>query len=281
MSQENKDETIAKLMALVDSLQQNNHLLETKQQETDKVVQLLKEELVEMRHQLAGHDERHASLLSELNTMKEHNETLNNNNTTISALSTLPAVSTVVTTGNMQEQEEQVTVKRSIPAPSKFLVEEQKKKDNRLLELRRITKEYKNVDDEEAGLRLYKLQKTMVHVVSDLKKYMKSKDEDITKSWKSIDLNTQRVAFEMVEKEAISLGVPLNMCIGYWGARRLISKSWANALRTSKKNTTTTTTTKPEASTTPTPTPTPCTPTVKTDDDADADETRQIGRAHV
>jgi DNA repair exonuclease SbcCD ATPase subunit len=125
---------------------------------------------------------------------------------------------------------------RTIPAPSKVAVNDQKKKDNRLSELRRITREVMNVDDDEAGLRLYKLQKTMVHVVADLKNYMKERNEDITKSWKSIDMGTQRVAFEMVEREASSLGVPINMCIGYWGARRLISKSWANALRTTKKH---------------------------------------------
>ncbi|CAO3651337.1 unnamed protein product [Mucor hiemalis] len=196
LPEKDKDETISELTSLVQSL-------EAKQQETDKVVELLKNELAQMRQQLTGHDELHASVLSQLNTMKEH------------VIIRSPIVETVMQPVDTQQQQEGVIVKRSIPAPSKFLVEEQKKKDNRLLELRRITKEYKNVDDEEAGLRLYKLQK----------------------QWFTSYLNTQRVAFEMVEREAISLGVPLNMCIGYWGARRLISKSWANALRTSKKNT--------------------------------------------
>jgi chromosome segregation ATPase len=166
---------------------------------------------------MATYDERHATILSELEGLKESMR-------------------------NSQPQHKQAvalpeeTSMRSIPAPSKVLIDDQKKKDNRLVELRRITKEYMHVDDGEAALRLYKLQKTMIHVVSDLKKYMKTRNEDISKSWKSIDMSTQRVAFEMVEREASGLGVPLNMCIGYWGARRLISKSWANALRTTKKH---------------------------------------------
>ncbi|EPB91787.1 hypothetical protein HMPREF1544_01295 [Mucor circinelloides 1006PhL] len=179
---------------------------------------------------LAVYDERHATVLSELNGLKEaimDSNRMHQDNSNPQPPQIVPPNEARDTTGSSQ---------RSIPAPSKVLLDENKKKDNRLVELRRITREYMNVSDEEAGLRLYKLQKTMIHVVSDLKKYMMSRHEDVTKSWKSIDISTQRVAFEMVEKEASSLGVPLNLCIGYWGARRLISKSWANALRTSKKH---------------------------------------------
>lgn len=179
---------------------------------------------------LAAYDERHATVLSELNGLKEaimDSNRIHQDNSNPQPPQIVPPNEARDTTGSSQ---------RSIPAPSKVLLDENKKKDNRLVELRRITREYMNVSDEEAGLRLYKLQKTMIHVVSDLKKYMMSRHEDVTKSWKSIDISTQRVAFEMVEKEASSLGVPLNLCIGYWGARRLISKSWANALRTSKKH---------------------------------------------
>ncbi|KAL9545838.1 hypothetical protein MBANPS3_006949 [Mucor bainieri] len=191
----------------------------------------LQKTLATARSDLAAYDERHATILSELNGLKESIMDSNrmyqdNSNQQPPQAALLPNDSS----------DTMASSQRSIPAPSKVLLDENKKKDNRLVELRRITREYMNVSDEEAGLRLYKLQKTMIHVVSDLKKYMMGRHEDVTKSWKSIDISTQRVAFEMVEKEASSLGVPLNLCIGYWGARRLISKSWANALRTSKKH---------------------------------------------
>ncbi|KAI7901267.1 uncharacterized protein BX663DRAFT_487839 [Cokeromyces recurvatus] len=189
-------------------------------------VDYLQTALNESHQELNTYSERQTTILSELNNLKE---TIMDNN---SLLSRQNNDENNVTTSNLLS----VVAARSIPAPSKVMVDDQKKKDNRLVELRRMTREYMKVSDEEAGLRLYKLQKTMIHVVSDLKKYMKERNEDISKSWKSIDINTQRVAFEMVEREASSLGVPLHMCIGYWGARRLISKSWANALRTTKKH---------------------------------------------
>jgi chromosome segregation ATPase len=200
--------------------QENQSIMNTMQQLLKQVDQL-QSSFNTSQQVIATYDERHATILSELNGLKESIIDCNHNN-------------------HPQQPQQPVlteeTSMRSIPAPSKVMIDEQKKKDNRLVELRRITKEYMHVDDGEAALRLYKLQKTMVHVVSDLKKYMKNRNEDISKSWKSIDMSTQRVAFEMVEREATSLGVPLNMCIGYWGARRLISKSWANALRTTKKH---------------------------------------------
>lgn len=177
-------------------------------------VATLERVMTQVLKDLTGHDERHATILGELNGLKE----------------------SVMDSNSLNMTEDLGSSMRSIPAPSKVLVNNQKKKDNRLFELRRITRDCMHIDDEEAGLRLYKLQKTMVHVVSDLKNYMKDKNEDVCKSWKSIDISTQRIAFEMVEREAVSLGVPLNLCIGYWGARRLISKSWANALRTTKKH---------------------------------------------
>ncbi|KAI9265309.1 hypothetical protein EDC94DRAFT_658217 [Helicostylum pulchrum] len=226
-------------------LKDENTLIKTHQQHTEQAVTQLKQDVIELQstvkqllQELTAHDERHATILGELNRLKESvmdsNSLQNNNNhnssNSGSSSNTNPALENGLTNVPVSSS------LRSIPAPSKILVEDQKKKDNRLVELRRITKEYMNVEEEEAGLRLYKLQKTMVHVVSNLKKYMKDRNEDICKSWKSIDITTQRVAFEMVEREALSLGVPLNLCIGYWGARRLISKSWANALRTTKKH---------------------------------------------
>lgn len=192
----------------------------------------LQKSLLIAQNDLTAYDERHATILSELNGLKE--SIMDSNR--IQQHNVQPPSITQHLPTDIRDNINIVSSQRSIPAPSKILLDENKKKDNRLVELRRITKEYMDVSDEEAGLRLYKLQKTMIHVVSDLKKYMMSRLEDISKSWKSIDISTQRVAFEMVEKEATSLGVPLNMCIGYWGARRLISKSWANALRTSKKH---------------------------------------------
>ncbi|GAA5811495.1 hypothetical protein MFLAVUS_004932 [Mucor flavus] len=227
-------------------LKDENTLIKTHQQHTEQAVTQLKQDVLDLQstvkqllQELTAHDERHATMLGELNRLKEtvmdsnslnnsnlHNNNNNNNNNSNSNPTLENGLTNVAVSSSL----------RSIPAPSKILVEDQKKKDNRLVELRRITKEYMNVEEEEAGLRLYKLQKTMVHVVSNLKKYMKDRNEDICKSWKSIDITTQRVAFEMVEREALSLGVPLNLCIGYWGARRLISKSWANALRTTKKH---------------------------------------------
>ncbi|KAI8646265.1 hypothetical protein BD408DRAFT_428874 [Parasitella parasitica] len=210
----------------------NQQITETINQLRDTVDELQKSLLIAQRD-LAAYDERHATILSELNVLKESIMDSNRSQQHDIAPPLLTSYSVVVDKDNVTAT---ASSQRSIPAPSKVLLDENKKKDNRLVELRRITKEFMNVSDEEAGLRLYKLQKTMVHVVSDLKKYMMVKKEDVGKSWKSIDIGTQRVAFEMVEKEASSLGVPLNMCIGYWGARRLISKSWANALRTSKKH---------------------------------------------
>ncbi|CEP16260.1 hypothetical protein [Parasitella parasitica] len=208
--------------------QDNLQITETINQLRQTVDELQKSLAVAQRD-LAAYDERHATILSELNGLKE---SIMDSNRGLQP----PMLSSYLVVTDKDNAAATASSQRSIPAPSKVLLDENKKKDNRLVELRRITKEYMNVSDEEAGLRLYKLQKTMIHVVSDLKKYMVTKREDINKSWKSIDISTQRVAFEMVEKEACSLGVPLNMCIGYWGARRLISKSWANALRTSKKH---------------------------------------------
>ncbi|KAI8094405.1 hypothetical protein BDF21DRAFT_448608 [Thamnidium elegans] len=229
-----KDDSLDELQLLKDE----NILIKTHQQHTEQAVIHLKQDVADLQstvkhllQELTAHDERHATMLGELNRLKESvmdSNSLNNNNLSSSNSNT--------TIDNSLTDVPVSSSLRSIPAPSKILVEDQKKKDNRLVELRRITKEYMNVEEEEAGLRLYKLQKTMVHVVSNLKKYMRDRNEDICKSWKSIDITTQRVAFEMVEREALSLGVPLNLCIGYWGARRLISKSWANALRTTKKH---------------------------------------------
>lgn len=203
-------------------LRQENDLLKLQHKAMEEQIAGLQNQVANLQKvmtqvlkDLTGHDERHATMLGELNGLKE--SVMNSNSLNMTT-------------------EDSGSSMRSIPAPSKVLVNNQKKKDNRLFELRRITKDCMHVDDEEAGLRLYKLQKTMVHVVSDLKNYMKDKNEDVCKSWKSIDISTQRIAFEMVEREAVSLGVPLNLCIGYWGARRLISKSWANALRTTKKH---------------------------------------------
>lgn len=230
---------IQDLKNVIDSLKAENLALTTKQLETDITVEKLKqdldttqESLLKVLRDLNSHDERHATLLSELNSFKEF---IMNTQGFTQEVTAEPQMITLDSSNEMTPTSSTAAM-RSIPAPSKVMVDDNKKKDNRLIELRRITRENMNVDDEEAGLRLYKLQKTMIHVVSDLKKYMKTKNEDISKSWKSIDINTQRVAFEMVEREATSLGVPLNMCIGYWGARRLVSKSWANALRTTKKN---------------------------------------------
>lgn len=203
-------------------LRDENELIKNQQKVTEQQVIKLQNQvasiekvMTQVLKDLTSHDERHATILGELNGLKESVMDSNSLNIT---------------------KDPMVSSMRSIPAPSKVLVNDQKKKDNRLFELRRITRECMHVEDEEAGLRLYKLQKTMVHVVSNLKNFMKDKNEDVCKSWKSIDISTQRIAFEMVEREAVSLGVPLNLCIGYWGARRLISKSWANALRTTKKH---------------------------------------------
>lgn len=213
---------------------------ETLRHLTDKIT-VLQASIDKCQQDLASYEERQTTILTELNRLKETvmdsnnllkqtsnnvTETLDNTNANNPMAIVAISSSSSSSSGSM----------RSIPAPSKVMVDDQKKKDNRLVELKRITKDYMKVSEEEAGLRLYKLQKTMIHVVSDLKKYMLDQNEDISKSWKSIDMTTQRVAFEMVEREATSLGVPLNMCIGYWGARRLISKSWANALRTTKKH---------------------------------------------
>lgn len=213
------------------ALKEDNLQITTTINELRNTVDELQKTLATAQSDLALYDERHATILSELNGLKE---TIMDSNRMYQDTSNIQP-SQVPLLPN-EARDTIASSQRSIPAPSKVLLDENKKKDNRLVELRRITREYMNVSDEEAGLRLYKLQKTMIHVVSDLKKYMMSRHEDVTKSWKSIDISTQRVAFEMVEKEASSLGVPLNLCIGYWGARRLISKSWANALRTSKKH---------------------------------------------
>lgn len=213
------------------ALKEDNLQITATINELRHTVDELQKTLAAAKNDLAAYDERHATILSELNGLKE--SIMDSNR--IYQDSTNPQPPKTASFPN-EATDTIASSQRSIPAPSKVLLDENKKKDNRLVELRRITREYMNVSDEEAGLRLYKLQKTMIHVVSDLKKYMMSRHEDVTKSWKSIDISTQRVAFEMVEKEASSLGVPLNLCIGYWGARRLISKSWANALRTSKKH---------------------------------------------
>lgn len=216
---------ITEITKRLDTLVEENKAIKQENQSMMNTIQRLVKQVDQLQSSfntsqqvIATYDERHATILSELNSVKE------------SMMDIYPQKQV------QQPALTEETSMRSIPAPSKVMIDEQKKKDNRLVELRRITKEYMHVDDGEAALRLYKLQKTMIHVVADLKKYMKSRGEDISKSWKSIDMSTQRVAFEMVEREATSLGVPLNMCIGYWGARRLISKSWANALRTTKKH---------------------------------------------
>lgn len=214
-------------------------------------VDTLQRALDKSQAELSGCQERQMTILAELNRLKEAVMDSNNKQTSEETATgdgnTGLTVSRTVTTLNAATNTQHTPLgqlslnagsMRSIPAPSKVTLDDHKKKDNRLVELRRITKEYMNVSDEEAQSRLYKLQKTMIHVVSDLKKYMSDRNENINKSWKSIDMSTQRVAFEMVETEAASLGVPLDMCIGYWGARRLISKSWANALRRVKKDTT-------------------------------------------
>ncbi|KAK4518954.1 uncharacterized protein ATC70_009181 [Mucor velutinosus] len=213
------------------ALKEDNLQITATIDELRHTVDELQKTLATAKSDLAAYDERHATILSELNGLKE---SIMDSNRMYQDISN-PQPSQTALLPN-EARDTIASSQRSIPAPSKVLLDENKKKDNRLVELRRITREYMNVSDEEAGLRLYKLQKTMIHVVSDLKKYMMSRHEDVTKSWKSIDISTQRVAFEMVEKEASNLGVPLNLCIGYWGARRLISKSWANALRTSKKH---------------------------------------------
>ncbi|KAG2236953.1 hypothetical protein INT48_002022 [Thamnidium elegans] len=201
-----KDDSLDELQLLKDE----NILIKTHQQHTEQAVIHLKQDVADLQstvkhllQELTAHDERHATMLGELNRLKESvmdSNSLNNN--------------------NLSSSNSNTTIDNSltdVPVSSSL-------------------RKYMNVEEEEAGLRLYKLQKTMVHVVSNLKKYMRDRNEDICKSWKSIDITTQRVAFEMVEREALSLGVPLNLCIGYWGARRLISKSWANALRTTKKH---------------------------------------------
>ncbi|KAI9481100.1 MAG: hypothetical protein EXX96DRAFT_618062 [Benjaminiella poitrasii] len=216
------------------SLQNEDKLkTETIKQLRDQI-DYLQTALNQSHQELNSYNERQMTILSELNSLKE---TIMDNHSLLVRQNSHNEQHTpnsdIVPSNNMVLS---AAAARSIPAPSKVMVDDQKKKDNRLVELRKMTREYMKVSDEEAGLRLYKLQKTMIHVVSDLKKYMKERNEDISKSWKSIDISTQRVAFEMVEREAASLGVPLHMCIGYWGARRLISKSWANALRTTKKH---------------------------------------------
>jgi hypothetical protein len=240
------------IQSQLDSVQQENLVIKQEQLKTGFSLKELQEQVVTLQRVFAqavqDHDEQHATILHVLNGLKESIMDTNSSlpqqqqSNTTAAVSAEEASPTITTTAAQPSTTTPTATatssssSRSIPAPSKVLVDNHKKKDNRLVELRQITKKHMSVNDEEAGLRLYKLQKTMVHVVSDLKKYMKDKDEDISKSWKSIDISTQRVAFEMVEKEALSLGVPLNLCIGYWGARRLISKSWANALRTTKKH---------------------------------------------
>ncbi|KAI9354428.1 hypothetical protein BD770DRAFT_392340 [Pilaira anomala] len=223
------------------SLRNENKLLKTQQQETKNEVKELKEQISclestmkRILQELTDHDERHATILAELNRLKESVMDSNSSNMNNSGNSDHSSSNNTIDI-NSTDNNITASLVRSVPAPSKILVQDQKKKDNRLAELKRMTKTYMNVDEEEAGLRLFRLQKTMVHVVMDLKKYIEERGEDVSKSWKSIDTATQRVAFEMVEREAISLGVPLNLCIGYWGARRLISKSWANALRTTRK----------------------------------------------
>jgi uncharacterized protein YukE len=196
---------------------------------------VLQQALAKSQLELSTFQERQTTILAELNRLKE---AVMDSNNLMKSNDDVPSTDTVGSSDALAILSMGVgsASMRSIPAPSKVMLEDQKKKDNRLVELKRITKEFMNINDQEANLRLYKLQKTMIHVVADLKKYMQERNEDISKSWKSIELSTQRVAFDMVETEAVSLGVPLNMCIGYWGARRLISKSWANALRTTKKH---------------------------------------------
>ncbi|KAI8075946.1 uncharacterized protein B0P05DRAFT_638536 [Gilbertella persicaria] len=211
---------------LIDRLTKDNAHLKSDQLELQKTVSNLQAENLTLRSDLTSlrdivyESQRNIHLLTEqYRTTTDRIEQLKKDNTNNNNVPTSTAS----------------VVKRSIPAPSKVLIDEQKKKDNRLLELRRITQHVMQVSEDEAKLRLHKLQKTMIHVVADLKKLMRQKKEATNKSWKAIDVNTQRVAFELVEREATAIGVPLTMCIGYWGARRLISKSWANALRTTKK----------------------------------------------
>lgn len=212
--------------------QDNTANNETIKELTIKVT-LLQANMEKCQQDLTAYEERQTTILTELNRLKE---TVMDSNNLLKQTNPIPTQTNTNVNNPMAIVAISSGSMRSIPAPSKVMVDDQKKKDNRLVELKRITKDCMKVSEEEASLRLYKLQKTMIHVVSDLKKYMIDRNEDISKSWKSIDMSTQRVAFEMVEREAVSLGVPLNMCIGYWGARRLISKSWANALRTTKKH---------------------------------------------
>lgn len=235
----------ASLKSTIEAVKQSNELLSKKNGENGETLKELQDQLTELQscvhkyqQDLISYEERQTTILTELNRLKE--TVMDSNNLLKQTQSTTTNTTSTTSNTNVNNPMAILAISsssmRSIPAPSKVMVDDQKKKDNRLVELKRITKDYMEVTEEEASLRLYKLQKTMIHVVSDLKKYMTERNEDISKSWKSIDMSTQRVAFEMVEREAVGLGVPLNMCIGYWGARRLISKSWANALRTTKKH---------------------------------------------
>ncbi|KAI8876839.1 hypothetical protein K501DRAFT_337833 [Backusella circina FSU 941] len=243
-----KDQTILKEQ--VETLKTSNERLENENGQQQKVIERLSISLKNLENDFEEEKERMETIQSQYYTIQNEHSKLKLKVSMAGSDSSngnLPPYLSNSDSNNNNTPTASASM-RTIPAPSKVAVDDQKKKDNRLSELRRITREVMNVDDDEAGLRLYKLQKTMVHVVADLKNFMKERNEDITKSWKSIDMGTQRVAFEMVEREASSLGVPINMCIGYWGARRLISKSWANALRTTKKHITANATTIAESS---------------------------------
>ncbi|KAL0576122.1 hypothetical protein ABG067_008965, partial [Albugo candida] len=149
---------------MIDTLKEENLALTNKQIETEKQIDQLKDELgttqqslIKVLEELNGLDERHSTILTELNSFKESLMNTQHQTESIEVSPTPPTSSVAIAVAASAAM-------RSIPAPSKIMVDDNKKKDNRLLELRRITREHMNVDDEEAGLRLYKLQKTMIHV---------------------------------------------------------------------------------------------------------------------